>query len=201
MTCASTGGGTCPRSLTCPTGASGTITCGCQIVKGLGANKAKILAAGASQPTADQSLVQYMLASAMVETNTMDPTSYPLGDGKVGDSFNAGVAKQNWGMMRMCHAAWNGMNGNACNPASACPAAQMNQSTALDVQVYIECRNMFGTRWWGGHRDGSAGLSNPNTPDIENFKAGEDWTDQMIQTGGHQCDDVRFSVNLPAIIE
>src|SRR5262249_12490657 len=82
-TCANVGGGSCPRPLTCPTGASGTISCGCQIVNGLGANKKAILDAGASQASADQTYVQYLLASAMIETTNMT-ADYTLGDGKTG---------------------------------------------------------------------------------------------------------------------
>ncbi len=135
-----------------------------------------------------------MLASAMIETTDMS-TDYPLGDNKTGDSFNAGVAKQNWGMIRTCHTAWNNLKST-----DFATSEQMNSSRPLDVEVYVECRNFYGANWWAGHRDGTAGLQNPNTPDIENFKAGEDWTNQMIQSGSHQCDDVRFWVTLPAII-
>lgn len=187
--CATVGGGTCPSSLTCPNAGNGTITCGCYIVPGLGANKKAILDAGASQSAADQSYVQYLLASAMIETALSD-TNYPLGDNKTGDSFNAGVAKQNLGMIKVCHPAIQ----------TTAQATAMNSNRALDVQVYVECRKYYGSSWWAGHRNGSSGISNPNTPDIQNFKAGEDWTNQMIQSGNHQCDNVRFWVSLPAII-
>ena len=96
-------------------------------------------------------------------------------------------------MMRVCHTAWNSLRANGFATSEA-----MNSDRSLDVQVYVECRNHFANNWWVGHRNGSAGLQNPNTADIQNFKAGEDWTNQMIQDdGGHQCDDVRFWVNLP----
>jgi hypothetical protein len=192
--CATTGGGKCPTTLTCPNAGNGTITCGCYTVKNLGVAKKAILDAGASQTPANQPLVQYLLASAMIETEDMG-TDYPLGDNKTGDSFNAGVAKQNWNMIRTCHTAWNNLAAK-----DYATSEQMNSDRALDVEVYIECRNHYGTSWWAGHRDGTSGIQNPNTPDIENFKAGEDWTNQMIQSGNHQCDDVRFWVTLPAII-
>jgi hypothetical protein len=191
MICSATGGGKCPTSLSCPNAGNGTIMCGCQVANGIGNSKRAILGAGASQSASDQPLVQYMLASAMIETADMT-TNYPLGDGKTGDSFNAGVAKQNWGMIRVCHTAWNNLRSTAYATSE-----QMNSDRQLDVQVYVECRKHFGNNWWAGHRNGSAGLQNPNTADIQNFKAGEDWTNQMIQNGGHQCDDVRFWVNLP----
>jgi hypothetical protein len=189
--CSTTGGGKCPTSLTCPTGANGTITCGCYSVSGLGANKKALLDAGASQMT-------YFLASAMVETETMLTSSYAVGDGKTGDSFNAGVCKQNWGMIRTCHPAWNGLSSSSYTTSMAMNGDNAT-SRALDVQVYIECRNYYGNNWWAGHRNGSSGLSNPNTADIQNFKIGMDWTNTQIQNG-HLCDDVRFWVNLPPII-
>jgi hypothetical protein len=193
-TCSVVGGGQCPTlsALSCPfgggTAASSNAQCGCYIVAGLGVNKKAILDAGASQAAADQQYVQYLLASAMMETALSD-TNYPLGDNKTGDSFNAGVAKQNLGMIKTCHPAIQ----------TTTQAAQMNSNRALDVQVYVECRKYYGSSWWAGHRDGSAGIANPNTTDIQNFKAGEDWTNAQIQNG-HQCDNVRFWVNMPAII-
>ena len=40
----------------------------------------------------------------------------------------------------------------------------------------------------------------PNTADIQNFKAAMDWTyDQLVQ-GDHFCDDVRFWANVQPII-
>jgi hypothetical protein len=151
---------------------------------GLGANKAALRAAGATQ---------YMIASAMMETETMDASDYPYGDGKTNDSFNAGVCKQNWGMIRECHAAWSSLG-----PSSYATAAAMNTDLALDVQVYSECRSHFGDLWWAGHRNGAAGLDNPNTTDIQNFKTAMDWTNAQIAS--HLCDDVRFWVDVPAIL-
>ncbi len=171
--------GRCPASLTCPN----NITCGCYVLAGLGANKMALLTAGASQ---------YMLASAMMETERMD-TNYALGDNKTGDSFNAGTCKQNWGMARICHPAWSGQAASAYSTMTA-----MNSSRTLDVQVYNECRSYYGDRWWGGHRNGSTGLNNSNTTDINNFKAAMDWTNTMLN--GHTTDDVRFWVTIPAII-
>jgi len=156
--------------------------CGCYRVSGLGANKAALRSAGASQ---------YMLASAMMETERMD-TNYAFGDNKTGDSFNAGVTKQNWGMMRQCHPAWRSLSSGSYTTSAA-----MNSNRTLDVQVYNECRSFFGTRWWAGHRNGSSGLNNPNTQDINNFKAAADWTNNMLN--GHLTDDVRFWVSVPAI--
>jgi hypothetical protein len=136
---------------------------------------------------------QYMLASAMMETEMMDATTYADGDNKTGDSWNGGVCKQNWGMMRKCHPAWQSLTAN--DYASARP---MNTNRSLDVTVYNECRAFYGTSWWAGQRNGSSGLANPNTPDIQRFKLAEDWTNTMVAC--HLTDDIRFWANVPAII-
>jgi hypothetical protein len=171
--------GSCPTSLSCPNGMS----CGCYIVSGLGTNKKAYISAGAGQS---------FLASAMMETEKMT-TNYTYGDGKSGDAFNAGAAKQNWGMMRQCHSAWKSLGASSYNTGAA-----LNSNRSLDVQVYNECRSYFGTqKFFAGHRNGSTGLANPNTTDINNFIAGYNWTYNMISS--HQTDDVRFWVNIPAI--
>jgi hypothetical protein len=181
--CSTVGGGNCPSSLgACPISGQ---SCGCYRFSGLGNAKKALLDAGASQ---------YMIASAMMETENMG-TNYPLGDNKTGDSFNAGTCKQNWGMIRMCHPAWNGMTASQYSTSTA-----MNSDRRLDVTVYDECRAMYGDRWWAGHRNGSSGLNNPNTQDIRNFKAAMDWTYDKLSSGNHFCDDIRFWANVPAII-
>ena len=174
----SCGTGSCPGSLNCPSG----MNCGCYTVSGLGANKQAYLNAGADRR---------FLASAMMETERMD-TNYAYGDNKTGDAFNAGATKQNWGMMRQCHAEWRGYSAN-----DYAVSAAMNSSRSLDVQVYNECRNYYGNQWFAGHRNGSSGLANPNTQDINNFRTGYEWT--YNQLAGHECDDVRFWVDIPAI--
>jgi len=178
-TCASTTTATCPSSLACPSG----MECGCYKVSGIAANKQALLAAGGNAE---------MMASAMMETERLD-ANYTLGDGKTNDSFNAGVCKQNWGMIRQCHPAYQGMSQSQYQTAAA-----LNSDRALDATVFKECRAMFGDRWWGGHRNGSSGLQNPNTADIQRFKAAYDWTLAQIGTT-HQCDDLRFWVSVPAI--
>jgi len=174
----SCGTGSCPSALSCPSGMS----CGCYTVSGLGANKRSYQDAGAGRS---------FLASAMMETELMN-TNYAYGDNKSGDAFNAGATKQNWGMMRQCHSAWTGYGSGDYSISD-----QMNSNRSLDVQVYNECRSYFGDNWFAGHRNGSSGLSNPNTADINNFKTGYNWT--YNQLSGHECDDVRFWVDIPAI--
>ena len=174
----SSGGGSCPSSLSCPSGMS----CGCYTVSGLGSNKNSYRNSGAERS---------FLASAMMETEQMT-TNYTYGDGKTGDSFNAGACKQNWGMMRQCHSAWN-----QYGSGDYAVSAAMNSNKGLDVQVYYECRNYYGDNWFAGHRNGASGLSNPNTQDINNFKSAYNWTYNHI--AGHETDDVRFWVSVPAI--
>lgn len=165
--------------MNCPAGMS----CGCYIKSGLGANKRAFVAAGATRE---------FLASAMMETEAMT-TDYTYGDGKSGDAWNGGATKQNWGMMRQCHATWNSLGPNDYNTGAA-----MNSNRALDVTIYKECRARFaGNLWFAGHRNGATGLANPNTPDIDRFIQGYQWTYDQI--ANHLDDDVRFWVSIPAI--
>jgi hypothetical protein len=173
--------GSCPMTLECPVVGGVTLECGCTWVDGLAERKAVILGtAGATQ---------YFLASAMMETATLS-ADYALGDNKTGDAFNAGLAKQNWGMIRQCHAAWN-----ALGAADYTTSTAMNSDLALDIQVYNECRNRFGTQWWAGHRSGN--VNNTNTTDVLQFKGAMDWTDTMLTD--HLTDDVRFWVSITPI--
>lgn len=174
--------GLCPQVLQCPVVNGATIQCGCTWVVGLAARKQVIMAT--------TGFSQYLLASAMLETADLT-TNYPLGDNKTGDSFNAGIAKQNWGMIRRCHPAWNAMTAGQFSTSAA-----MNSSLALDVQVYNECRAMFGANWWSGDRAGFGSLG-ANTPDIQVFKGGMDWINMMLTT--HLADDVRVWVTVPPI--
>jgi hypothetical protein len=124
---------------------------------------------------------------------TIDGLVKPLGDNKTNDSFNAGVAKQNWGMIRICHPAYNNLRQQDFMTATA-----LNGDRRLDAQVYAECRAYYGDRWWAGHRNGAAGLQNPNTADIQRFRAGYDWTRNSLN--GHLCDNTRFWVDIVAIL-
>jgi hypothetical protein len=174
--------GECPRTLSCPVVGSVTLACGCTWVDGLAERKAVIMGTAGATP--------YFLASAMMETANL-MADYPLGDNKTGDAFNAGIAKQNWGMIRRCHPAWNSQTATQYMTSAA-----MNSSLALDIQVYTECRNMFGNDWWSGHRNGYNNLGT-NTQDIQEFKGAMDWTNTQLT--GHLTDDVRFWVTIRAI--
>ena len=174
--------GECPRELTCPVVNGVMLTCGCTWVDGLAERKQQIMAIGGAS--------QYFLASAMMETANLR-ADYAYGDGKTQDAFNAGLAKQNWGMTRRCHAAWSGQTAG-----QFATSATMNDDLALDIQVYNECRSMFGNDWWSGHRNGYDNIGS-STQDIQEFKGAMDWTNQMLT--GHLSDDVRFWVTIQAI--
>ncbi len=72
----------------------------------------------------------------------------------------------------------------------------MNSNLALDVQVFNECRTMFGANWWSGDRAGFGSLGS-NSSDIQVFKGGMDWINMMLTT--HLTDDVRVWVTVPPI--
>jgi hypothetical protein len=78
------------------------------------------------------------LASAMLETDKLD-TNYPYGDNKSGDSFNAGITKQNWYMARLSWPAWNRLGSGDYNIM-----AQMNANLTLDAAVYASSMKYFG---------------------------------------------------------
>lgn len=177
--------GDCPSALVCPTVNGTTLACGCTWIEGLGARKRDLSASPGFTP--------YMMAAAMLETPNLR-ADYARGDAKTSDSFNAGICKQNWGMIRRCHPAW--MHKRAKHYA-VCEI--MNNDLTVDVAIYNECRQKFGERWWSGHRAGTSKLG-ANTPDIQRFKAAMDWTNAMLDEGaGHRSDDVRFWVDVPAI--
>lgn len=173
------GGGSttgCPSSLSCPSGMS----CGCYQVNGLGANKQALRNAGASR---------YMLAAAMMETELMN-TNYTYGDGKSGDSFNAGRTKLNYFEARSAGVGQGSTSAlwNKCLSASG------------DVQVWNACKSYWGSRYWAVHRNGQSGANNPNTTDINRFKSANDWTDQRLgSNSAYLTNNVRFWVSVPAI--
>lgn len=180
--CSNPGGGSCPQISSCPSGSS---DCGCYDAgSALAANKCKLLNAGADV---------YMLASAMMETDLMDGDSYADGDNKSGDSYNSGTCKQNWGMMRECYSPWQGKGSG-----DYLTSKPMRTDASLDVAVYDACRSFYGSKWWAGHRAGSSGLNGTHDQgDIDRFKNAMDWTAQQLQ--GHESDNIRFWVQVPAI--
>ena len=171
------GSGSCPSSVSCPSG----VSCGCYTVSGLGSNKSAYRSAGASQ---------YFIASAMMETEKIDPSTYSYGDGKTGDSFNAGACKMSW------YAARNAYY-KSTSTGSYSTMAECNSNKSKDVTVWNAIKSYYGSKYWAVHRNGQTGYNNPNTNDISGFKSANDWTNNQI--GSHLTDNVRFWCNIPSI--
>jgi hypothetical protein len=162
----------------CPT------TCGSYTVSGLGSRKQAILNNGGN--TLD-------MAVAMEETSNMQ-ANYAYGDGKTGDAANFGVFKQNWYMLRTSVPQYESYGSSAWNAGAA-----LNSNLNWDIQCLHDGQNHYGIyKWFAGHRDGPSGLNNPGTTDINNYRNAIYWIQSQINNG-HQKDDVRFWVNIPAI--
>lgn len=189
--------GFCPNPVVCPVVDGRTLMCGCGLIRGFAERKQLIRDAGGDRR---------FLASAMMETATLS-SEYPFGDvfpgadnqvgtgddvPKTGGAANFGITKMNWTMIRQCHPPYAGLG-----DGDFLRGAELNTNLALDVQVYNECRAFFGDRWFGGHRNGTAGLNNPNTADIRAFQGAVEWIDEMLP--GHELDDIQFFVSIPAI--
>jgi hypothetical protein len=169
---------TSASAASCPT------TCGSYTISGLGSRKQQVLKAGAS--TLD-------LAVAMEETSTMQ-ANYTYGDGKSYDAANFGIFKQNWLMLRSACSRFSGQSASQYNNG-----AVLNSNLSADVSCIKQSQSHYGlTKWFGGHRDGSTGLNNPNTKDINNYKNAIYWIQSQL-TSGHLSDNTRFWVNIPAI--
>ncbi|WP_392675163.1 carbohydrate-binding domain-containing protein [Streptomyces sp. LN785] len=178
---ADTGGGSSSSSA-CPS----NMSCGSYTVSGLGSRKSQVRNAGGNSLD---------LAVAMLETEDMT-TNYAYGDNKTGDSANFGIFKQNWLMLH-----------SACSQFSDQSASQYNNGAALnsnlsqDVSCLHQSQNHYGTAtWFAGHRNGSSGLSNPNTTDINNYKTAVYWIQSQINSNSaNLSNDTRFWVQVPAI--
>lgn len=159
---------------------------GSYTVSGLGTRKKAVTAAGGT--TLD-------MAIAMLETSTMT-ADYTYGDGKSGDSANFGIMKQNWGMLRVCANQFKGQSTSQYNNG-----AVLNSNLGEDITARHQCQSYYGeTLWFAGQRDGSAGLANPNTADINNYKNAVFWIQSQIQSNSkYLTDDTRFWVDVPAI--
>jgi hypothetical protein len=170
-------------ALTCPSGMS----CGSYTVSGLGARKQQILSTGAD--TLD-------LAVAMLETETMQVSSYPYGDGKTGDSANFGIFKQNWYMIRTSVSQYSSYGPSQYNAGAA-----LNPNLSWDIQVLHASQNKYGIYdWFAGQRDGQSGLSNPNTTDISNYRTAVYWIQSQFNSNpANLSNDTRFWVEVPAI--
>lgn len=135
------------------------------------------------------------MAVAMLETDIMQ-AFYPYGDGKTLDSANFGIFKQNWFMIRTSVPRYNGLTASDYNMG-----ATLNGDLSLDILVLHTSQQFYGIdAWFGGHRNGQSGLSNPNTPDITNYKNAVYWIrDQLNSDPKYLTDDTRFWVQVPAI--
>ncbi len=175
----SSGSGT---TAACPPGAS----CGSYAIAGLGRRKQQILNAGGSVLD---------LAVAMLESDNMQ-SSYAYGDYKSGDAANFGIFKQNWQMMRTACSQFRGQGTSQWNNGAA-----LNQNLGADVACLHQSQGHYSLNtWFAGHRNGSSGLSNPNTPDINAYKKGVYWIrDQLSSNPANLGNDIRFWVNVPAI--
>jgi len=153
------------------------------------------------------------LASAMMETNTLNAHSYQTCDGKFDGSCCAGLAKQNWFMARLCDASWRRHSSTHGGTLNKCDLAWqsgwgdsgyrkllvLNRNPRLDISIYNRCRKIFSKReFFAGHRDGWTGLCQAqNTADINQFIEAYDWTVQQLRKyPGRNC---RFWVNVQAI--
>jgi hypothetical protein len=163
-------------ALPCPSGMS----CGCYVIPQLGARKQQVFNAGGVA----------FLASAMMETNSLRVNEYPQCDGKSGLACNAGIAKQNFG------------NSRPCSRFTSVDSflSTLNSDLNADAQTYKSCFAHYGMRvFMAGHRNGATGLANPDTPDINGFIAGFQWTMANLQVGDNAGNDVRFWVQIQAI--
>jgi Glycosyl hydrolase family 134 len=174
-------------ALTCPVNATGsTMSCGSYSVSGLGSRKQQVLNAGADVLD---------LAVAMSETETMQ-ANYTYGDGKSGDAANFGIFKANWLMIRTACSQFKGQSASQYNNGSA-----LNGNLANDVKCLNQSQGYYGsTLWWAGHRNGSSGLSNPNTNDIKNYRVAVEWVyNQLNASSANLSNNTRFWVSVPAI--
>lgn len=169
-------------SSACPSG----MTCGSYTVSGLGSRKSQVRSAGGNSLD---------LAVAMLETEDMT-TNYAYGDNKTSDSANFGIFKQNWLMLRSACSQFSGQSAGQYNNGAA-----LNSNLSQDVSCLHQSQNHYGINtWFGGHRDGSSGLSNPNTTDIDNYKAAVYWIQAQINSNSaNLSNDTRFWVQVPAI--
>ncbi|GAA5023858.1 carbohydrate-binding domain-containing protein [Kitasatospora paranensis] len=176
----SSGGGSSTSS--CPSG----MTCGSYSVSGLGSRKSQVRAAGGTSLD---------LAVAMLETDTMT-ADYAYGDNKTGDAANFGIFKQNWMMLRAGCQQFSGQSAGQYNNGSA-----LNGNLGQDVSCLHQSQSHYGIdAWFAGHRNGSSGLSNPNTTDINNYKTAVHWIKAQIDANSANLgNDTRYWVQVPAI--
>ncbi|GGM94334.1 hypothetical protein GCM10011609_34750 [Lentzea pudingi] len=166
----------------CPSG----MRCGSYSIGGLGTRKQQVRNAGGNVLD---------LAVAMLETERMD-TNYPYGDNKRDDAANFGIFKQNWYMLRSkCDRFRNQSTGEWNNGAS------LNSNLSADISCLHQSQNSNGMNtWFGGHRNGQTGINNPNTGDINGYKAAVyRIRDQLNRNSSNLSNDIRFWVDVRPI--
>lgn len=170
-------------ALTCPSGMS----CGSYSISGLGARKQQVLQAGASVLD---------LAVAMLETDTMEASSYPYGDSKTGDSANFGIFKQNWYMLRTSCSQFEGQSSSDYNNGSV-----LNSNLSEDVSCINQSQSHYGiSQWFAGQRDGQSGLSDPGQSVITEYETAVYWIEaQLNSSSANLSNNTRFWVEVPAI--
>jgi hypothetical protein len=176
------GGGSGGGTAACPSGTS----CGSYAVSGLGSRKQQVRNAGANSLD---------LAVAMLETENMQ-ANYTYGDGKSSDAANFGIFKQNWLMLRSACSQFSGQSASQYNNGAA-----LNSNLSQDISCLHQSQSHYGTNtWFAGHRNGSSGLSNPNTTDINNYKTAVYWIQtQLNANSANLSNDTRFWVQVPPI--
>jgi hypothetical protein len=167
----------------CPSGT----TCGSYTISGLGARKQQVLDAGASVLD---------LSVAMLETDTMEASSYPYGDSKTGDSANFGIFKQNWYMLRTSCGQFEGQTSSEYNDG-----AVLNSNLSEDVSCINQSQSHYGiSQWFAGQRDGQSGLSDPSQSVITEYETAVYWIEsQLDSSSANLSNDTRFWVEVPAI--
>jgi hypothetical protein len=170
-------------ALTCPSGMS----CGSYSISGLGARKQQVLQAGASVLD---------LAVAMLETDTMEASSYPYGDSKTGDSANFGIFKQNWYMLRTSCGQFEGQTAGDYNDG-----AVLNSNLSEDVSCINQSQSHYGiSQWFAGQRDGQSGLSDPGQSVITEYETAVYWIEaQLNSSSANLSNNTRYWVEVPAI--
>lgn len=159
--------------------------CGCQVVNGLGRRKQQILGLNAG--------IQF-LASAMMETDHMSVKEYPPGDGKVEGSYCAGLAKQNWFMVRMCgNKSWKKLGEKSYRKMT-----KLNKSLSFDIKMYKNCRaRLSESKFFSGHRWGYEGYckTKDHSYDINCFIKSYHWTLKHLK-GANLKNDYRYYVKI-----
>ncbi len=135
------------------------------------------------------------MAVAMQETDHMSAAAYPYGDGKVDDSANFGIFKQN------CHMIRNSVpQYSSATKANYSWGSALNTNLSWDVQVLHASQNHFGVRWVAGHRNGESGLLNPVGADISRYQSAVQWMyAQLMLYPAYRTDDTCVYVKTPRI--